>query len=716
MFRFLSKFHLTTKVYSAFMFIGAVAVLLCFAAILSMGAIHREYAKSDAAIDLSRQVAALEKEIFFFDRELFFFSVKGGDEEKNKVVDAFRQFREKAEEAGRSLSKSDFQGDYPERLVAISKTVETSLNELTVLYEKSADSAEKIERYAMQATKKITEMIDEASLPSASFALNGLKEQLTAVLKTVDAAVDGSDARARLPGELDALKKAVSSAKQGEMINTKQIKMFDSAVSALDGEIRRKLKIDASLREKTVAMTQEGAKTVADIKVLTDELNAKSLDFIAKADIAKISLQKMFVFAAALCGILCVFAAFFSLYGFKHPLAQLVENAYQLAHGNKNVIIHYTERPDELGVLAGALSDLAALLKSDPFLGENSLLSGLKASPDHAVGYIPLGAVTNTEEPENHEKGDTVAYFGRGAGVDAESQLYQMLALIQKISLSTTEMSDDMKKRFSKCSDHLQTVIDASSFVRRTVDDLASHAEAMDFASTDQYIKQVETGLAALSTGMEKLTEAVNRTTQSEAVILEQSARMRSFAGELIEWTQSTTEMTAKIRKMAADSKISALNASIEAAKIGDKTRKFNEIVQSIRHNAQLTEDNLAELDARLTSMQRGTDGFGVIIGNAAAEAEKSTQNATVVQTLVSENADLVMRTMRVVQTIAGENMTLDQTRTDIVASMRDLPAHLTDAEDIVPLIEKELSACTEQVAGLQSVLPTFEEEKDPES
>lgn len=716
MFRFLSKIRLTTKVYAGFLFVGFLAVVLCFTAILSMGAIHGEYAKSDAAIELSRQVAALETDISAFDRELFFFSVKGGEDEKNKVVDAFRVFREKAEEAERSLSAADSRKSYSERLTGIVRTVETALNELTGLYDRSAESAEKVERYAVQATKKVSEMIDEATLPSASFVLNSLKEQMASVLKTVDAATDGPDARSRLPGELDALKKAVSSARQAEMINAQQIKKLDSAVSVLDSEIRKKLKIDASLREKTTKMTQDGAKTVADIKALTDELNAKSGDFIAKAGIVRVSLQKMFVFAAALCGFLAALTAFLTLYGFRHPLAQLIENAYQLARGNRNIVIHYTDRPDELGVLAGALSDLAALLKSDPFLNEQ-LLSGFRPDGGESSSYIPLGAPPSPESAAaDPEKGDTVAYFGRGAGVDAESQLYQMLALIQKISVSTTEVSDDMKNRFSKCSDLLRTVIDASGFVRRTIDDLAARAESMDFALTDQHIKQIETGLATLSAGMESLTEAVNLTTQSEAVILEQSAQMRTFAADLIEWTRCTTEMAARIRQMAADSKIAALNASIEAAKIGDKTRKFGDIVQSIRHNAQLTEDNLAELDARLTGMRRGTEGFGAIIATAAAEAEKSTQNAVAVQSIVAENANLVMRTMHVVQTLAGEDAALEGDRAEIAAALRDLPAHLADAEEIVPQIEGEMSACTDHVGELLAVLPTFEEERDPDS
>lgn len=73
MFRFLSKFHLATRVYGGFLLVGAYVVFLCFFAMTAVGTVQKEYTKANAVMNATRQLTALETDFYALDQALFFF-------------------------------------------------------------------------------------------------------------------------------------------------------------------------------------------------------------------------------------------------------------------------------------------------------------------------------------------------------------------------------------------------------------------------------------------------------------------------------------------------------------------------------------------------------------------------------------------------------------------------------------------------------------------
>ncbi len=711
MFRFLSKFHLATRVYGGFLLVGAYVVLLCFFAMTAVETVQNEYTKANAVMDVTRSLTALETDFYALDQELFFFAKQRTSAEKKKIDAVFGRFFERAEEIGLVLGSPDLDAKYKKAVEDIGARYKTALDDMTALYEKKVEAGRKVEKYAGQSAEKLAAMIEDVSLPSASFALNNLREQLEEVLALEAADTDGTENRKRLTDGLAALKKAVNAAKQAEMVNTKQLKVVSASLTALDDEINRKLKVDDALRGKINKLSANGKKTVAEFNSVLDDLGAVAAGFIAKAENDKIKLQKLFVFCAAFGGVFAVLMSFLSLYGIRYPLNRLVDCATEIARGNRSVLIHFTERGDEVGALARALSVLLAHLKDLPVLSDTSLL-GRPDTYGAPVSYVPLGAPnTNGEAPKNETE---VAYFGQGVGVDTESQLCQMLGLLQQLSSSAAEMTEDSKNRFNQCQSHLTAMAEALNYVRRGLEDLTARENGSDFENVKNDLKQLFEFLQSAAPAVQSFRAAADSVAQSSGVAMQNAEQAKVFVTGLLDWARATLEVAAQMRAVAAETKILALNASIEAAKAGDKAKSFGAVALDIRRQTQKTEDAVAGLTERLKAVQQGARGFSDIVDRLEQGTAESTQTAAGLSAAALEQKAQIESAVHALQSAGLETEKLQNVRQSVLTDLEELPAHLGDAEDLIPFLERQLNAILQKFEDYIAVLPTYEEEKDP--
>lgn len=711
MFRFLSKFHLATRVYGGFLLVGAYVVFLCFFAMTAVGTVQKEYTKANAVMNATRQLTALETDFYALDQALFFFSKQRSAAEKKKTDAAFRRFFDKAGEVEMVLGGSDLDDRYKKVVSEIAARNRSAQSDMNALYDKSVEADKKVEKYAGQSSEKLTAMIEEVSLPSASFALNNLREQLDEVLSLEAAVADSGEDRKRLTDGLAALKKAVNSAKQAEMVNTKQLKVVSASLKALEDEINRKLKINDTLRTKIKNLSSNGKKTVAEFNGLLDDLGAIAADFIAKAENDKIRLQKLFVFCAAFGGVFAVLMSFLSLYGIRYPLNRLVDCATEIARGNRSVLIHFTERGDEVGALARSLSTLLAHLKDLPVLSDTSLL-GRPDTYGAPVSYVPLGAPNMNGDAVKNES--EVAYFGQGVGVDTESQLCQMLGLLQQLSSSASEMSEDSKERFGQCQTQLATMAEALNFVRRGLEALKTRLDENDYENLKTDLKRLFEFLQVSAPELQTFKAAADAAAQASGQSMQNAEQAKNFVKSLQDWIRSTLDEAAQMQNAAAETKILALNASIEAAKAGDKAKSFGAVALDIRRQTQKTEDAVARLSDRLKAVRQGASGFSDIVARLEQDTADSTQKAAGISAAAQEQRARIEGALHALQSAGIETEKLQSVRQDALSDLNELPAHLGDAEELIPFLERQLNAISKKFEDYVAVLPTYEEEKDP--
>ncbi|MBR1944712.1 MAG: methyl-accepting chemotaxis protein [Alphaproteobacteria bacterium] len=707
MLHFLSRFTLATRIYAGFLFLGVYVVLICFGAMFAVGYVHREYTKTNNIIESTRQISVLENKLFDLNRALYFFALKGTDDEKANVEEAFSAFEEKSKEVESYLDISEVREKYKRVLETSLEKYRADMTEMFSLHEKSAEAAEKVNTSAEKASGLLAMLIDETTLPSASFALNGLREQLDAVLKSIDAvSVDNAESQKSLNADFAALKKAQNTAKQAEMINTKQLKTLFVSFNSLEDEINRKLKIDQTLQEKMKIISSIGDENTKDLKDLLAFMARSGMQLLAQAEAGKISLQKMFVFAAALGGVFAVLLSFFSLFGIRYPLTRLIENAQEMARGDRSVLIHFTERDDEVGALAKALAVLLVRLKEMPLLSGGVLRGRQNGTYGSSIAYASVENDIQTTLPTTEaENGDEFAYFGQGVGVDTESQLCQMLFLVQHIDDAAAEMTQKIKQHFSVCRDRLKTLNELMTKIETVV----PPENEEDLSVRTEEAKRLEEAFSFYLSQVDEITSLLFRQNTAVEQMTAQMKQMLSFIPKLTEWGRVAGEMIGTVHSLSSEIKILALNASIEAAKTGEKAKSFGTISSDMRHKTQKTADMAEQLTAHLNVIGNDVLQFSEAMNSAGFQMEEIYRCVQQMQTLRDDQEKQIHVSSELLKTMKETMLVLtekDQEMRRILLPVSEETAQLETA------LNEQITETEQLLDAFNSSLPVYEEDK----
>lgn len=721
MYRFLSKFKLTSRIYAGYVILGAFAVLLSFAAMFAVGSVHGEYARANNVIESVRRLSALETTLFSLNRSLFFFSAKGGENERQEAQDAFSDFETRVAEIEPYLENPDIREKYNQAILASVNKYRSDMEELFSLKDKSVEANEKLRRFAEQASEKLNTMIEEATLPSATFALNNLQEQLDAVLRSADSSSSGEEYEKRLTADLTALKKAASSAKQAEMVNAKQLKIVLNAIGSLDDEARKKIRFGKSLQDEARAVAASGEENSKALKELIDTMVFSSAHVLAQAETDKLSVQKGFVLAAGFAGILTLLTAFMALAGTKYPFGRLLESAHEIARGNENVHIHFTERNDEIGVLARTLASLQSYLK-DP--------SAVLAEKDFnrmtygtSLAYVPLGSPAEVVDIQGiSSSGDTdgnspaereaeIAYFGEGTGVDAESQLYQMLALVKHIQNSAASMTQETRQRFDLYHSHFDGLNEIMERLTRELDGLKEKAQTPLSSETSALITRIASSAREFLNSSEQASRYLHESSEAFRGTSEMMERAGAFTSGLLGWAKLMADLTGTVRKAASQAKLLALNASIEAAKSGEKARTYASLASEIRTEAQQSAIAAEQLSANLTDMQNETYAFA----EAMEELNRTLQSAASSSDSARAVADEQRRQAGDMEAAAdsfsdGMKVILE-VYDGFEPALQQIYAAARSAEESLPGLRAEAEAIRRTMDEFVADLPTYEED-----
>lgn len=708
MLKFLTKFRLATRIYSGFLFLGIFSVLICFIGMFAVNDIHSSFSESSKLAENSGQITKIETDLVALNQGLFFFSKNKTETDRDSVSDLFEKFDDHVLEIKESLSRLSSGKQPAEMIGTIATEYKQKLDELLALFDENMKATANIDKYLLKTNERLSSMIENATLPSASMILNNLSNQLDAVAKELSQEKD----QKKLLTLLSELKKSANNAKSAEMINTKKLRQVAESINALDDEIHRKINISKSFSEKNLNLIQLNESTTKKLQAILTELNSLSIEKINKSEVKKIGLQKVFVIFAGISGLLSVCIAFLSLFGFRYPLARLVENANEISKGNRSVLIYYTERADEIGTLARALSSVLAKVKELPLLSNDVLLgrpSNYIASS--AVSYVPIGP---SEVVDSNKNGDDIAYFGQGVGVDTESQLCQMLGVIQQISTSANSMANEMSGQFEQCKAQLVNMAETLQYVHGQLDILNKKTPDFSLDTIKQSAKNIFDCLQNLQNISESLIQSCQTTVQEASFAQKTVQSTTEFISYLYEWIKTSMELATDLQKTVSETKIMALNASIEAAKSSSQARVFNDIVLEIRQQCIKSEAQSSAIIDRLKTVQQGSINFANVLDNAKKETAANIEYSNMLSQTAATHHQQLSTTATFLNQLAGNLEVVQKTFDEIVPNLTELPAHLQDGENIIPFMEREISLITKRFDEYIAILPTYEEENDP--
>jgi methyl-accepting chemotaxis protein len=204
------------------------------------------------------------------------------------------------------------------------------------------------------------------------------------------------------------------------------------------------------------------------------------------------------------------------------------------------------------------------------------------------------------------------------------------------------------RERAARQTRELADVTEAMAQMVADISEVAAHATATSSAAgrTQQIASRAEQFMQANALNQGRLVERVQSS----------SAAMRTL-GQAI---GSIGEITEVIRKIAHQTNLLAINASIEAARAGAHGKGFAVVAAEVRQLAARTSSGTAEINARVETVEndtlRATAAIGTVTG-VAEEINVSTQStADILQQILAAAKDLDGLAGKIASTAAQQN------------------------------------------------------------
>ncbi|HAW33247.1 MAG TPA: hypothetical protein DCX19_01165, partial [Alphaproteobacteria bacterium] len=192
--------------------------------------------------------------------------------------------------------------------------------------------------------------------------------------------------------------------------------------------------------------------------------------------------------------------------------------------------------------------------------------------------------------------------------------------------------------------------------------------------------------------------------------------QMQNFASGLVKWTQGAGELTDIIRSLAAETKILALNASIESAKAGEKAKPFGSVASDMRLRTDKAAKAADQLAAYLVSVQKETLKFGETLKSTISDVAAFYREA---QAFAPVRDNLASQIKTVLDGAAKTRVDMAEYSSDEAVVRRvltDIPSIAEQAMDAPSVLEKLIADASERLDGFNSSLPTYEEDGEAEN
>jgi len=391
--------------------------------------------------------------------------------------------------------------------------------------------------------------------------------------------------------------------------------------------------------------------------------------------------------------IVSLFTAFLTARRIFLPLNRAINIAKKIAAGERNIDIPITYH-DETGELLEAL---------------NSMQNAIKQNEEK----IQQSELNARELFENIVK--TAKYFSQHSSQVSAGDLRPRLKIdnddvMAKLGTDLNEMTDGlsaMTKQISEASHHMVSTIEE---VRRSVEVQSSGAteQAASINEITSSLSEIEKSTAQTMEKSKSLGESAEHTREKgqqglEAVedsvrgmkaVREKVQLIAQTILELSHQTQQVGEITAVVNNLAQQSKMLALNASIEAAKAGEAGKGFAVVATEVKNLAEQSEESTALVRKILENIRQATEKAVMIAEEGTKGVDEGTQ--------LVENTGAIVRALNdVIQETAIESQQIEAAVRQESIGIEQISAGMSEINQVTASFIESVKQTTEAIESL---------------
>jgi methyl-accepting chemotaxis protein len=411
-------------------------------------------------------------------------------------------------------------------------------------------------------------------------------------------------------------------------------------------------------------------------------------------------IQTMEYFFLIAITIVSLLIAFLTAHIITKPLYRAMDFARKISQGQRDLQIDVTET-DETGDLLLALDKMQIAIKSneeklkDNVTTTRNSFENIVTTANNFSSHISKVSKGNLTEQLALSGSEEMMQLGRDLNLMTES-LANITKQIMEATHSMASTLEEVK----------QSVIVQSA---GATEQAASINEiTASLGEIEQSTNQTMGRAKELGTNAERTREnaengllAVEESIKGMKTVRDKVQMIASTILELSHQTQQVGEITQVVNSLAQQSKMLALNASIEAAKAGEAGKGFAVVAAEVKNLAEQSEQSLTQVQKILEDIRFATEKAVMVTEEGTKQVDYGTnlveKTGDVVKNLNDVIHETSVATHQIEAAIRQENIGIEQ----ITAGMNEINKVTTNFVDSVTQTTeamKHLSAITENL------------------